>query len=139
MITIPFVPVPKDLSKVKTKVAFNLTKRQLVCFSVAAAIGVPTYLLTKGAIGNTAAVFLMIGLMLPFFFFAMYERDSQPAEKLLRNIIRAKWLFPPTRPYKTDNLYRYLEQEGNAIESEKPTAGPPAKKAGRQHPAGKKR
>ena len=117
VITIPFVPEPKALSKVKTKVAFNLTKRQLICFSVAAAIGVPTSLLTKGAIGNTAAVFLMIGLMLPFFFFAMYERDSQPAEKLLRNIIRAKWLFPPTRPYKTDNLYRYLEQEGKAIES----------------------
>ena len=26
-----YVPVPKDLSKVKTKVAFNLTKRQIVC------------------------------------------------------------------------------------------------------------
>ncbi|MCE0642438.1 PrgI family protein, partial [Clostridioides difficile] len=28
-----YVPVPKDLSKVKTKVAFNLTKRQILCFS----------------------------------------------------------------------------------------------------------
>ncbi|RHS42716.1 PrgI family protein, partial [Blautia sp. AM47-4] len=28
-----YVPVPKDLSKIKTKLAFNLTKRQLVCFS----------------------------------------------------------------------------------------------------------
>ena len=135
----PFVPVPKDLSKVKTKVAFNLTKRQLICFSIAAAIGVPTYLLTKGAIGNTAAVFLMIGLMLPFFFFAMYEKDSQPAEKLLRNIIRAKWLFPATRPYKTDNLYRYLEKEGHAIESEQSPAGPAAKTPVAKHPAGKKR
>ena len=26
----PYVPVPKDLTKVKTKVAFNLTKRQLI-------------------------------------------------------------------------------------------------------------
>ena len=134
----PFVPVPKDLSKVKTKVAFNLTKRQLVCFSVAAAVGVPTYFLTRGAIGNSAAVFLMIGLMLPFFFLAMFERDDQPAEKLLRNFIRAKWVFPSTRPYKTDNLYRYLEKEGKAIESEQPTAGAAAKKARRQRPAGKK-
>ncbi|WP_426743223.1 PrgI family protein [Gemmiger formicilis] len=30
-----YVPVPKDLSKIKTKLAFNLTKRQLVCFSSA--------------------------------------------------------------------------------------------------------
>ena len=34
-----YVPVPKDLSKIKTKLAFNLTKRQLVCFSSAAAVG----------------------------------------------------------------------------------------------------
>ena len=27
-----YVPVPKDLSKIKTKLAFNLTKRQLICF-----------------------------------------------------------------------------------------------------------
>ena len=27
-----FVPVPKDLNRVKTKVMFNLTKRQLICF-----------------------------------------------------------------------------------------------------------
>ncbi|RHT37082.1 PrgI family protein, partial [Firmicutes bacterium AM29-6AC] len=26
-----YVPVPKDLTKVKTKVMFNLTKRQLIC------------------------------------------------------------------------------------------------------------
>ena len=38
-----YVPVPKDLSKIKTKLAFNLTKRQLVCFSSAAAVGLPAY------------------------------------------------------------------------------------------------
>ena len=27
-----YVNVPKDLTKVKTKVLFNLTKRQLICF-----------------------------------------------------------------------------------------------------------
>ena len=28
----PYVNVPNDLSRVKTKLAFNLTKRQLICF-----------------------------------------------------------------------------------------------------------
>ena len=28
----PYVTVPKDVTKVKTKVLFNLTKRQLICF-----------------------------------------------------------------------------------------------------------
>ena len=62
----PYVPVPKDLTKVKTKLAFNLTKRQLICFSLAALVGLPVYFLTRGAIGNSAAVLLMIGLMMPF-------------------------------------------------------------------------
>ena len=63
----PFVPVPKDLTKVKTKVAFNLTRRQLVCFGGGALVGIPTYLLTRGSIGNDTSALLMIGLMLPFF------------------------------------------------------------------------
>ena len=100
-----YVPVPKDLSKIKTKLAFNLTKRQLVCFSSAAAVGLPAYLFSRGSIGNSAAMFLMIGLMLPFFFLAMYERDGLPLEKVLKNIIRARFLRPGVRPYQTQNIY----------------------------------
>lgn len=124
----PFVPVPKDLTKVKTKVALNLTKRQLICFSIAGAVGIPTYLFSRTAIGADAAVFLMIGLMLPFFFFAMYEKDGQPAEKVARNFLRAK-LWPGVRPYKTENLYRYLEKEGTAIVHQNQTAGTAGKTA----------
>ena len=124
----PFVPVPKDLTKVKTKVALNLTKRQLISFSIAGAIGIPTYLFSRTAIGADAAVFLMIGLMLPFFFFAMYEKDGQPAEKVARNFLRAK-LWPGVRPYKTENLYRYLEKEGTAIVHQNQTAGTAGKAA----------
>ena len=51
----PYVNVPNDLSKIKTKLAFNLTKRQLVCFGIAAAVGVPSYLLARSSIGNTGA------------------------------------------------------------------------------------
>ena len=103
-----YVPVPKDLSKIKTKLAFNLTKRQLICFSAAASVGLPTYLLTRGALGNSAAMLLMIGLMLPFFFFAMYEKDGLPLEKVLKNIIRTCFLYPRVRPYKTENFYALL-------------------------------
>ena len=52
----PYVNVPNDLSKIKTKLAFNLTKRQLVCFGIAAAVGIPSYLLARSAIGNTGAM-----------------------------------------------------------------------------------
>ena len=72
----PYVPVPKDLNTVKTKVAFNLTKRQLICFSLAAAVGVPIYFLTRGILGTTGAVFLLLAAALPFFFFAMLKRTD---------------------------------------------------------------
>ena len=116
------VPVPKDLSGIKTKVALNLTKRQIICFSGAAITGVPLYFLTKGVLGTQAAALIMVGVMLPFFFFAMYEKDGFPAEKILLHIIRQKFLRPGIRVYRSKNLYdriiEYdkLEKEGAWLE-----------------------
>ncbi len=45
-----FVSVPKDLTKVKNKIIFNLTKRQLICLGIAAAVGLPFYFLSRGLI-----------------------------------------------------------------------------------------
>ena len=38
-----YVPVPKDLTKVKSKFIFNLTKRQVICFGLGALVGVPLF------------------------------------------------------------------------------------------------
>lgn len=114
MIEIPYVNVPNDLSKIKTKVAFNLTKRQLICFGCGAAVGIPAYLLARGAIGNTGGLFLMLGVMLPAFLLAMYERDGLPLEKVLKNIIRTRFLYPRVRPYKTENFYALLSARKEA-------------------------
>ena len=104
------VQVPKDLSGIKTKVALNLNKRQIICFSGAAVTGVPLYFLTKGILGTSAASLLMMGAMLPFFFFAMYEKNGFPAEKILYFMIRQKILTPGIRPYKSENLFTALEE-----------------------------
>lgn len=103
------VEVPKNLSGIKTKVAMNLTKRQIICFSGAAATGVPFYFLTKNLLGTSASAMIMVAIMLPFFFVAMYEKDGFPAEKILYFMIRQKFLTPGIRPYKSENLYRKLE------------------------------
>ena len=50
-----YVPVPKDLTKVKTKVAFNLTKRQLIFFAAALALGLPLFFLLKNSAGTSLA------------------------------------------------------------------------------------
>lgn len=106
-----YVPVPKDLSKVKTKVALNLTKRQMICFALAGLCGLPVYFLTRTAIGTDVAATLMVIIMLPFFFFAMYEKDGFPAEKILLHIINQKFRRPGIRVYQSENLYdRWMEQ-----------------------------
>lgn len=105
------VAVPKNLSGIKTKVAMNLTKRQLVCFGSAGAVGIPFYIFTKGVIGTQASALIMVALMLPFFFLAMYEKDGVPAEKILYFMLRQKILTPGIRPYKSENLYRQLEEK----------------------------
>ena len=99
-----YVPVPKDLSKIKTKVALNLTKRQLICFSLAGICGIPIYFLTKTGLGTDVAATLMVIVMLPFFFLAMYEKDGFPAEKLLYHIIRQRFLRPGIRVYRSTDL-----------------------------------
>jgi hypothetical protein len=127
-----FVNVPKDLSRIKNKAFFNLTARQLICFGIAAAVGIPAYIFTRVPIGGTAAALLMIALMLPFFFFAMYEKDGQPAEKALRNFLRTRIYFPGKRPYKTENLYELLEKEGKSLAEQTTGATPPATAKGRK-------
>ena len=106
-----YVPVPKDLTKVKTKVAFNLTKRQLVCFGGGALIGVPLFFLLRGPVGNSVAAMCMMLVMLPFFLMAMYEKHGQPLEKIVGNIIKVAVIRPKERPYKTNNFYAALERQ----------------------------
>ena len=115
------VTIPKDLSKVQSKVLFGLTKRQVICFGAAAIIGVPLFFLTKGALGTTTAALCMILVMLPFFLFAMYEKNGQPLEVFLGHLIENKFIRPKMRIYQTNNLYSALvrqyklEQEVRAI------------------------
>ena len=106
-----YIPVPRDLSRVKSKVFFNLTKRQLICFGGAALIGVPAFFLMKKVTGNISlSVMCMMVLMLPLFFLAMYERDGQPFEVVARHFIESKFI----RPYQTDNYYSILERQAQA-------------------------
>lgn len=108
-----YVPVPKDLSKVKTKVVLNLTKRQLLCFAAALIVGLPLFFLLKGSTGTSFAAFAMILVMLPCFLFAMYEKHGQPLETVIKNIVQTKFVRPKERPYQTNNFYAVLERQRN--------------------------
>ena len=113
----PYVTVPKDVTKGKTKVLFNLTKRQLICFGGGLLIGVPLFFLTRGPLGNTTATMLMIFSMVPAFLLAMYERNGQHLEVVLRNMIRSVFLRPKKRLYRTNNFYAVIDRQ-NKLDKE---------------------
>ena len=102
-----YVTIPKDLSRIQSKVLFGLTKRQVICFGAAALVGVPLFFLAKASLGTTTAALCMILVMLPFFLFAMYEKNGQPLEVFLGHLIQNKFIRPKVRIYQTNkSLFR---------------------------------
>ena len=97
--------------QVQSKVLFGLTKRQVICFGAAAIIGVPLFFLTKGALGTTTAALCMILVMLPFFLFALYEKNGQTLEVILGHLIQCKFIRPKRRIYQTNNAYSALVRQ----------------------------
>ena len=138
-----YVPVPKDLNAVKTKVLLNLTKRQLVCFGAGAVLGVPLFFLLKAHTGVSTAAICMILLMLPFFLLAMYEKNGQPLEKIVRNIVQVCFLRPKQRPYATNNFSCRSGTAGQfrpgGVSHCPPAQNSPAPNAGRSRPPSQER
>ena len=114
-----YISVPRDFSRVRTKAFFNLTRRQLICFTLGAMIGIPTFFLLKRPFNVTVATLGMMISMMPLFFLAMYEKNGQPLEVYLEHFIDAVFKRPKKRPYKTKNYYALLgeiaEQERSSI------------------------
>lgn len=130
-----YIPVPRDLTRVKSKILFNLTKRQLICFGTAALIGVPLFFLIKCSGNVSLATMVMMIVMLPLFLLAMYEKNGQPLEVIVKQFIQAKFIRPKIRPYQTINYYdalirqNKLEQEVERIAFSKKSTGKKGKHA----------
>ena len=83
----------------------------VLVYIVLGAVGLPVFFLLRKSVSSTAASMLMMGVMLPFFMFGIYEKNGQPLETVLRQMVETKWLRPRRRPYETDNTYAALERE----------------------------
>ena len=108
-----YIAVPRDLTKVKSKVVFNLTKRQLICFSLAALIGVPSFFLFRHFGSTSMATMGMMVIMMPLFFFAMYEKNGEPLEIIMIHFIQANFIRPKIRRYQTNNYYTVLMRQAD--------------------------
>lgn len=106
-----YVTVPKDLSKVKTKFIFNLTKRQVFCFGCGILVGLPLFFLVRGSLPTTLSALLMIIVMMPFFLLALYEKNGESLEKYIGHIWQTKVKRPKKRPYQTQNFYAMVTKQ----------------------------
>ena len=111
-----YISVPRDLTRVKSKVLFGLTKRQLICFGTGALIGVPVYFFVRAAGNLSLAALAMIVVMLPFFFLGLYERNGQPPEVVARQFYQARFVRPKVRTYRINNYYAALMRQADAQE-----------------------
>ncbi|HEP1568746.1 MAG: PrgI family protein [Fusobacterium necrophorum] len=99
-----YVKIPKDLTKVKTKVALNMTKRQLIGFSIAGLIGFPVYMLCKNFLSTDISMIVMSIVVLPVLFVTLYEKDNLPFEKHLAYILKFH-KSKKIRLYKAKSIY----------------------------------
>ncbi len=133
-----YVTVYKDLNRIHPKVMFHLTKRQLICFGLAGAVGLPFYWYTRTALGSDVSLLLMMLLCAPFLLAAVYRsrKTGAPFEKILFHVLRAKFIYPQTRPYKSQNIYaavqRRISEEKEAKRLAKAKQSKKAPKAARQ-------
>ena len=105
------VPTPKDLNKVKTKMAFGLTKRQLICFALAGCVGFPLYFILRRVFPTDLSTMIMMLSIFPFFFFAMYQKDGKNAEQIIYELYHRRIWSKGIRRYKSENIYQQLEEK----------------------------
>ena len=116
-----YVSVPVDVNRIKSKILFNLTKRQILCFGCGIVVGVPLYFLCKDTLGSSAAVMVMMLTMLSAFLFAMYEKNGQTLEARLRHIYDSMYRRPKKR------LYKIMEENKEVQKREAPVLSPKRK------------
>lgn len=123
-----YVDIPKDLDEIKSKIAFGLTKRQLIGFGIAAVIGVPVYLTTRHAVGNDLGLILMIVSMALPLLYAIYDPKGMTVEQVVSAWLRFHFIARGIRPYQNENLFEMLEE--TEVESIGNRKVPASKKAG---------
>lgn len=103
-----YVKIPKDLNDIKEKFMFNLTKRQVICFGIGAALGFPIFFLTKNALGMSGAIFAMGACAAPAIICGLYKKNGIFFEQTVKFMFEF-FKKPRKRYYRTTNFYRCIE------------------------------
>lgn len=103
-----FVPIPKDLTSVKSKMFGNFTGRQAVCGGLALLIGVPAFVSLRPIVGNDLSIVVVMLIAGPLLFVAQYEKDGMKGEQYLKQMYEVKFKRSSVRKYKNTNFYETI-------------------------------
>ena len=113
------VPIPKDITKVKTTLIGPFSTRMVVCGLITAAVDFAVLTLVNAIMpGLSLNTKIGIGVMLavPIMAFAVVTPYDMPLEKFLKN---AFVLAPKVRTYQIENFYNSQEEEAEKAKTEK--------------------
>ena len=105
-----YVSIPKDLNDIKEKFVMGFTKRQVICFGIGLAIGVPVFFLTRTAIGMSGAIFAMGACAAPAILCGLYRKNGVFLEKQVK-YMREYFTRPRNRYYKTTNIFECISNQ----------------------------
>jgi hypothetical protein len=105
-----YVQIPKDLNDIKQKFMFNLTKRQVVSFSIGFAVGVPLFFLTRNIVGLSGGIMIMGCCAAPALICGLYKKNGIYFEQVILNMVRY-FRRPRKRIYRTTNFYACVERQ----------------------------
>ncbi|MDF9530640.1 PrgI family protein [Bacillus cereus] len=108
------VSIPKDLKTIKSKLFFGLTKRQLIGFSIALAIGLPVFFLLK-SYSVDIALYGLFFTACPAIFATIFTKDGMPAETWIKLYLEYKYLNPQKRYFKVSKRNVKVAAERNMM------------------------
>lgn len=98
------------MNDIKEKFIAGFTKRQVICFGIGLAIGVPVFFLAKGAVGLSGGVFAMGCCAAPAILCGLYRKNGVYLEQQVKYMAEY-FKRPRKRYYRTVNIYECIEHQ----------------------------
>lgn len=105
-----YVKIPKDISLIKQKFLFGLTKRQVICFGIGLAMGLPAFFIVKSLVSDLTISVLAMGIFsAPGIACGVYSKNGQHFEDRVKLMVHY-FKLPRIRTYQTENVYEAIER-----------------------------
>lgn len=100
-----YASVPKDIVKIKEKLIFSLTKRQLIFVIIAGILLYSIFSRLKNILGIEIAMYIAFSIIIPMLIIGFYEDDGVYFEEKIKNIT---YFYKNNKPkvYKSENFYK---------------------------------